>query len=52
MQITVRDEALDYRANPMIMANCKFSIQMCNASVITEFPDIKSTDYGGKIEGA
>lgn len=50
MQITIRDEALDYRANPILLTECPSTIKSCEAELAQDQPDTRTTDYGSKIE--
>lgn len=46
---TLRDAALDYRANPQLIQHCPLSIASCQ-STLDDTLDKSLTEYGGKVE--
>ncbi len=50
LEVTVRDEAMDYRANPIILAECPLTIRACQHKIAKESIDNSTSFYGSKVE--
>ena len=50
LEVAVRDEAMDYRANPMILSECPNTIQTCQSKLKDTMIDNRTSYYGSKIE--
>ena len=49
LEVTVRDEAKDYRANPIILTECPSTIKSCQQELDRAI-DNRTSFYGSKIE--
>ena len=51
LEVSVRDEAMDYRANPIILIECPKTISVCQQNLAADQKiDNRTAYYGSKIE--
>lgn len=50
LELTVRDEAMDYRASPIILMRCPKTISACESVLAGDQLDIQTSEYGSKVE--
>ena len=51
LEVTVRDKAMDYRANPIILMECPKTIKSCQKLLeLNDKMDTRTSYYGSKVE--